>query len=175
MRIRTNLLALASSLALVSCAATQKQPQPSRALAVDCSGLSGDAVSSVYAPGNIKKVKTLYRQEFIARAIQPVFVSGAELQIPAQPGMTDAYLERELSCHAAWGPRAGTHDAVDPLSVRGVDDVDVKSVGGTTRIAITSMDRDAAKQIVQHARSLAAGGTVSVEQLSATTPANRSF
>lgn len=166
MRIGITTLAVGSALTFVGCAGGLEHQRTSPKLSVDCSGLTGNAVAQLYAPGTVQNVKPLYRREFRARAIQPVFVSGAELQIPAQAGMTDAYLERVLSCHAARSGAASEH-AVDPLRVHGVENVDVRSKGPMTSISITSTDRAAAKQILQHARSLGESGTVSVQQLSA--------
>jgi hypothetical protein len=178
MRIHIGALALGlgSALALGACAGTQKPALSPRLASTDCAGVSSDSVAQLYAPGTIKEVTPLYRKRFVARAIQPIYPSGAMVSIPAQPGMTDAYLERALSCHAASHARTGTTDAADPLAVSGIDDVDVKSVGSRTQITITSTDSKAARQIVQHAKTLQqSGGSVSVEQLSFAVPAAGKF
>ena len=154
MRIGIATLAVGSALTFVGCAGSQEHHRVASQLSADCSGLSGDAVAQVYAAGTVQNVKPVYRREFRARAIRPVFVSGAELQIPAQPAMTDAYLERALSCHAARDARAASEHAADPLRVQGVENVDVRSLGPVTSISITSTDQAAAKQILQHARTL---------------------
>lgn len=168
MRMQTISFVLGSALLLTACAGGQKR-QPSPQLSADCSRLASDAAAPLYAAGNIKKVTPLYRTEFIARAIQPTFVAGAEIQIPAHD-VHDAYLERALRCRAA-SPGVGLSDvAADPLRVQGVENVRVRSKGQMTHIAITSTDKAAAKQILQHARTLQeSGGTVEVQQLSANT------
>ncbi|MFT3924219.1 MAG: hypothetical protein QM778_16915 [Myxococcales bacterium] len=174
MRTKTASLALGSVLLLAACAGTQKRSQPSQLAWVDCTNVSGDAVAALYAPGNIKKVRALYRKEFIARAIQPEYVAGAEIQIPAQPGMHDAYMQRELSCHARKG--TGPDASVDPLRVQGVDSVAVRSKGHMTHISITSTDHAAAKKILRQAESLhESSGSVTVDQLSAGTPGHSAF
>jgi hypothetical protein len=174
MRIELGALTIGSALVFGACAGTQSK-QVSAPRTVDCSGVSSDAVAQLYAPGNVKKVTTLYRKEFVARAIQPVFVSGAKLTIPAQPNTSDAYMERALSCHAVARARMTTGGA-DPLSVEGVQNVRVESVGPMTEISITSTNRHAAKQIVQHAQALEqSGGSVSVQQLSLATPQSAAF
>lgn len=159
-------LVLGISVLLGACAGAQKPAPYNVAAGLDCKGVSGDAVAQLYAPTGVKRVETLYRKEFIARAIQPTFVSGAALHVPAQPGMTAAYMQRALSCHAA--QTASVDSRPDPLRVAGVEQISVRESGAMMRVAITSNNREVAKQIVQQAEALRdARGDVTVEQLSA--------
>ncbi len=155
-------LALGVGLLMGACAGAQKPAQINVAN-LDCKGVSAGATEQL---ANVTKVETLYRTEFRARAIQPRFISGAALHVPAQPGVSAAYLERALSCHAA---QTASHDGrPDPLRVAGVEQVQVRETGAMMRVAITSRDTEAAKQIVKQAEALQnARGEVSVQQLSA--------
>jgi hypothetical protein len=154
--------------ALCACASTTSQP---RIAASRCSGLqSVESVRALYAPGNIRKVEPIYTTQILARAIQPTYVSGANVYVDAQPGLHEGYVERVLSCHAASG---SAEDPRDPLIARGVADVDVSNAGTMLRIAIRGTDRAAGKDIWQRARALYARGEVSVEQLSALSPKPR--
>lgn len=150
------------SAALSACASAAPQP---RIAATNCSGLQSVAsIRALYEPGNIQKVEPIYTTQILARAIQPTYVSGANVYVSAQPGLHEAYVERALSCHAATG---SAEDPRDPLIARGVVDVDVSSAGTMLRIAIRGADRAAGKDIWQRARALHDRGEVSVEQLSA--------
>lgn len=161
-----DMLAIGAALTLWGCAATQ-QPAGQTALVAkaDCAGLSDDAtVATLYRPGNIAKIEPTYRQEFHARAIQPVYVSGARLYVPAERGMTDVYLERVLSCHVT---SAASAQPNDPLRAGRIADVDVDERGPMMRIEITGTDRSAGKAIWERAQALyQQRGDVSVEQLS---------
>jgi hypothetical protein len=162
MRIRSAILALAVAATAAGCATTQ-QPR-SVAGGADCSGLDGAALAGLYAPDKVRKVEPTYRQVFLARAIQPRYVSGARIYVPAEPGMHEAYLERALSCRAA---SLRSQHATDPLAVEGVTDIDVRAVGPTMRISIMGVDRSAGRAIWDRARALHRQGDVSVEQLAA--------
>ena len=168
MRMRTmttTLMTLAAALAVTACGAATQQ-RPTQVATSGCDGLGdvGATVASVYAAGNIEEVKPIYRKEFLARALQPRYVAGAALYVPAQEGMHGAYLQRVLSCHAVG---AGDH-AADPLRVEGVRRVDVREQGARMRIAISGEGRAAGKAILARARALQTQtSSVSVEQLSA--------
>jgi hypothetical protein len=166
MKSGTTLLAL--SLMVGGCAAgTQMHASAPAAVGTQCAGLQDidREVAALYAPGNVERVQPLYHTEFFARAIQHRSVAGAELYVPAQRGMNDAYVERMLSCHAASG--ANVHPN-DPLRVANVRGVDVKSVGPRLVISITGADRQSGKEILERARALHGESTqVDVRQLSA--------
>jgi len=164
MRIATSCVAALMSTALCACAAAT--PQPRIASAASCSGLqTGETVRALYAPGNIRKVEPIQTTQFLARAIQPTYIAGANLYVAAQPGLHEAYVERVLSCHAASGRAVSPHD---PLVAKGVSDVDVSPAGSMLRISITGVNREAGKDIWRRARALhELRGEVSVEQISA--------
>ena len=163
MRIATLCTAALMSAALCACATATQQP---RMASTNCSGLqASETVRSLYAPGNIQKVEPIQTTQFLARAIQPTYIAGANLYVAAQPGLHEAYVERVLSCHAAQGTAVNAHD---PLLAQGVSDVDVSPAGSMLRISITGANRAAGKDIWRRARALQElRGEVSVEQLSA--------
>jgi hypothetical protein len=163
MRIATFCAVALLSTALCACATASPQP---RIASANCAGLpSTGAVRELLAPGNIQSVEPIHTTQFLARAIQPTYVSGANLYVLAQPGLNEAYVERVLTCHAASGTAVSAHD---PLLAEGVTDVDVSAQGPTLRIAILGANRAAGKDILRRARALQQlRGEVSVEQLSA--------
>ena len=78
------------SAALGACASAAPQP---RMAAANCSGLqSVEPVRALYAPANIRKVEPIYTTQILARAIQPTYVSGANVYVSAQPGLNEAYV-----------------------------------------------------------------------------------
>lgn len=159
------LLALGFASLTLGCAGAQKPPTALVAR-TDCAGLGADpAISALYSRAKVQHVAPVYRQEFVARAIQPRYVAGTELYVAAEAGLHPAYVERALTCRAAQG--AG-HDPNDPLLARGVADVDVSARGPSLRIAITGVDRASGNEIWRRASELAAPrGDVAVEQLAA--------
>ena len=161
MRIRSTLFAFGAALALAGCASSQ-QAKPSQTALSDCSGLGERTATDLYA-GKIKHVEPIHRQEFLARAIQPRYVSGANLYIAAEPGMTRAYLERVLTCHATSGASSLQSD---PLRADGVVKIGVSEVGPSMRIAVEGGDRRSGADIWERAVALRnQQGAVSVQQL----------
>jgi hypothetical protein len=155
----SKIAALALGLGLAGCASGHPQGPTSVAM-LDCANLTSPA-ADLYGPGKVKHVEPTYRQEFLARAIQPRRLVGANLYVPAEPGMTPAYAERVLACHAS---ASGPAQANDPLRVDGAK-VRVSMAGPSMRIAITGKTHDAGREIWQRAQTLVRD-QVTVEQLS---------
>jgi hypothetical protein len=165
MRTPQILVAVALTSSLVGCAA-QSALRPSQLALSDCATLNADqTVAALYSPGKVRSVEPTYKQQFLARAIQPRFVSGAALYLPAEPGVASAYLQRALTCHAA--STTSIHPS-DPLRVAGVTTVTVSEAGPTMRISIQGDDRASGAAIWERAQILREQrGEVSVQQLSA--------
>jgi hypothetical protein len=165
MQHRATLWGLACAL-VGACASSQ--PAHLAINRTDCATASSSVpVEALYAPGNIKHIEPIQRQQFVTRAIQPSYTAGVKLYVPAEPGMHPAYVERVLSCHAAGG---GVAHPNDPLRAPGVRDVDVAASGPLLRISIEGADRGAGKAIWQRAQALhRQGSSVDVQQLSAAT------
>ncbi|MET0340991.1 MAG: hypothetical protein ABW252_08310 [Polyangiales bacterium] len=146
-------------------ASAQRAPQ--QVAGVQCGGITdaGGQATALYEPSNVERVEPIYRTEHIARAVQPRYISGARIYVPAQQGQTQAYLERVLSCHAA--AKSDGHPN-DPLRVANVRDIDVETRGARFVIDVQGADRTAGKEIWQRARALRdPSANVEVRQLSA--------
>ncbi|MGD8861911.1 MAG: hypothetical protein PVI30_18010 [Myxococcales bacterium] len=155
---------------LAGCAANTSQQGSSTAISHNCAGIEdvSGQVADLYA-NKVSAVKPVHEKIFLARAIQPEVVTGAELYVPAEPGMSGAYLDRLMSCHAGSGV-ASAHPN-DPVRVAGVERVDVDEVGSNYRITVTGEDREAGRAIWRSAEQLGrSGGSVRVQQLAAAIP-----
>jgi hypothetical protein len=160
-------LAVGLAAALGACGAASQTQGTTQVAGARCGALVDveRQVADLYASGQVERVEPLYRQQFVARAIQPRYVAGAKLYVPAEQGWSQPYLERVLSCHAA--SQATLHPN-DPLRVDNIDSVDVATSGAHFVVTIAGADRTAGKQILQRARALQAPSSkVDVRQLSA--------
>jgi len=176
MTIKRTLVAVGTAVALTACSAATRPAQAPTTLArASCGGIADldQEVSNLYASG-VTRVDKLYLDDpkgaapnTRAGTAQPArYMAGATLYVPAERGVSSAYLERVLSCHAA-GRTASGHDQ-DPLRVAGVQDVNVREAGPELRIAIAGANADAGEAILQRARALSSrSGRVEVQQLSA--------
>ena len=150
-----------------ACGATTQQASSTVARGASCDQVQNleQQVAQVYDLARVRHAEPLYTQRFVARAIQPREVSGAELYVDAEAGVSQPYLERVLSCHAAGSSAAHPND---PLRAQNVRDVDVRVQGKHFVIAVHGADRHAGREIWQKAQALLqGGGNVEVQQLSA--------
>lgn len=167
MKLHATVLAVGLTSILGGCAASQSQAH-SQVAASSCAGLSDvdRHVAELYAPGQIERVEPLQRREFLARSIERSYVAGAKLYVPAQQGVSQPYLERVLSCHAA--AQTSQHPN-DPLRVTAIESIDVSTAGSRFVVSIAGANRSAGKEIWQRARALHdTSSQVEVRQLSAT-------
>lgn len=175
MRRHGIVMAVGLALAIGGCGVAAQTRANTQIAGAQCGAISDldQQVAALYAPGNVDRVEPMYRTQFVARAVQPRFVSGAKLYVPAQQGMSQGYLERVLSCHAA--SQSASHPN-DPLRVANVRDVDVQARGQRFVIQIEGADRKAGGEIYQRARALRAPASqVEVRQLSAVPGAGASL
>jgi hypothetical protein len=166
MRRHGIVMAVGLALAIGGCSAAAQSRANPQIAGIQCEAIPDldRQVAELYTPGNVHRVEPTYRTQFVARAVQPRYVSGAKLYVPAQQGVSQGYLERVLSCHAA--SQAGSHPN-DPLRVANVRDVDVEARGQRFVIQIEGADRRAGGEIYQRARALRDPSTeVEVRQLS---------
>lgn len=150
-----------------ACGATTQQSASTVARGASCSQVENldQQVAQVYDVARVKNAKPIYTQRFVARAIQPRELTGAELYIDAQPGVSQPYLERVLSCHAAGSSVAHPND---PLRASNVRDVDVRVQGSQFVVAVHGADKQSGREIWKKAKALLqGGGNVEVQQLSA--------
>jgi len=148
--------------------ASMAQPQANTQIAsTHCASLQDvdRKVADLAGAGQVARVEPVHRQQFFARALQPKYVAGAELYVPAQQGWSAPYLDRVLSCHAA--SQASTHPN-DPLRVANLESIAVKASGSHFVVSILGKDPAAGKEIYQRAQALRdPAGQVDVRQLSA--------
>lgn len=157
-----------AGLAATGCAATQ-HPATTVAATASCERIADleQQVARVYDADRVRHVAPVYRSKFLARAIQPRYIAGAELYLDAEPGVTQPYLQRMLSCHAAGDSAAHPND---PLRAANVEAVNVRVQGHRFVVAVTGADAQAGKQIWQRAEALRTpAARVEVQQLSAAT------
>lgn len=161
---------------LAGCAAQTSQPVQSPVARGTCHGLGDvqDRVAALYDVGAIRKAEPIYRKEFVVRAYQPRYVSGAKLYVQADHETNAAHLERVLSCHAV-ASRTVEHPN-DPFRAEGVQKISVRTAGSMFQISVVGENREAGRAIWSRARSITereAG--VEVEQLSAAPAARGSL
>ena len=159
-------MAVGLALAIGGCSAAAQSRATPQVAGVQCGAITDldRHVAELYTPGNVSRVEPVYRTQFVARAVQPRYVSGAKLYVPAQQGVSQGYLERVLSCHEASQSSAHPND---PLRVANVRDVDVQARGQRFVIQIEGADRKSGGEIYQRARALRDPATsVEVRQLS---------
>ena len=150
-----------------ACAAATQPRETARVSGLRCASLEGSErqVAELLRPGNVSKVEALQHEVNYYGDVQPLYIAGAKLYVPAEPGLSEAYLARALSCHAAQ-TASGVQHPNDPLRVAGVHRVDVRSSGQTFEIAIIGVDRDAGEAIWQRTQALRDASTqIQVEQL----------
>ena len=163
------------ALAVGGCGAAAQTQTSSQLAGVQCASLSDvdRQVAEILAPGNIERVEPVYRTEFVARAIQNRYLAGADVLVPAQQGMSQGYVERVLTCHAAAHAAA---PSADPLTVANLRDVAVSPRGQRLVIRIEGSDRASGKAVWERARALHDRATnVEVRQLSAAPTATQNF
>jgi len=88
---------------------------------------------------------------------------GTNLYVHAAPGDSSEYLERVLSCHAAYGRPVGRNDPFHPQSGRVVR-VKVSPAGSGYEVRVVGQDSDTDDEIWQRSRQLTYS-TVHTEQL----------
>jgi hypothetical protein len=164
--LETGLVA-AIIIAGTACGASTQRTSSTVARGASCNQLQNldQQVAQLYDTSRVKHAEPIYTERFLARAIQPRELVGAELFVNAEPGVSQPYLERVLSCHAA---QASSNRPNDPLSTENISNLAVRVQGGQFVIAVTGADRQASQQIWQKAQALLkSGGHIEVQQLSA--------
>lgn len=163
---RSALIAVFAVLGSAGCATTSQQIASNRVAGSRCEALSGldQHVQHWLAASNIERIKPAYHEVLHFAGPKPTYVEGAEIYIPAEAGMNQAYLERAFSCYAASSSHAL---ATDPLHSKGVRSVVAREAGQSFRVSILGVDREAGEEIWKRTQALRnAGVRVEVRQLS---------
>jgi hypothetical protein len=169
--LETSLVAAVIALG-AACGASTQQASSTVARGASCDRVENldQQVAQVYDLARVRHAAPIYTQRFLARAIQPREVIGAELYVNAEAGVSQPYLERVLSCHAAGASAAHPND---PLRAQNIRDLDVRVQGHQFVISVMGADRNAGREIWQKARALTQPGSVEVQQLSAGSTATK--
>ncbi len=158
-----SLVAGACGALAMSCASNRAEPQVASEAGCQKLGDTSQVVATELAP------EVVYGADRVA-AERPVSVTGTQpgtaLYLHAAPGMSQEYLERVLSCHAAYGRQLNGADPFHPESGR-VTSVTVSSAGSGYEVRVVGQNSRTDDEIWQRARELAYS-TVRVEQLAST-------
>ena len=170
-------MAFGTALAAVGCGAANQTHATARAAVTgaSCAGLTDveRQVADLYSAGNLDRVEPVFRDEWKARAIQLRYVAGAKLYVTAPAGVSEAYLDRVLSCHASAGSSVHPND---PLQGAALKTISVSALGQRFVIRVEGVDRAAGQTIWQHAEALRDQSTrVEVRQLSESTGRSSRF
>jgi hypothetical protein len=148
----------------ISCASSHGQPREVAAGA-GCRSL-GDASQTVATALSPEAVYGADRVD-VDRAISVTGTQpGSVVYLRATPGMSQEYLERVLSCHAAYGHAVGPSDPFHPQGGN-VARVQVASAGAGYAVRVVGENRRTDDEIWRRARDLAYS-TVQAEQLAST-------
>lgn len=167
--MKTLIIATATALGAVACA-NSATPSANTATGgqLACSQLPAESAQLrdlVLTPGATNGATAVTETRVIARAHQPTVVVGAEVSLPAPQGVTQQYLERVLTCHAASGAAAHAADPFHPTA-GAVKDVAIRSHGGTFAIQIRGENPATGREILARAQALTTpAADVTVEQV----------
>jgi hypothetical protein len=162
--LKTSFIAGIVSALAISCASSHGQPREIAASA-GCRSL-GDASQTVAAVLSPEVVYGAERVDVDRRISVTGTQPGSLLYLRATSGMSQEYLERVLSCHAAYGRAISASDPFHPQS-GGVAQVQVASSGPGYSVRVVGEDARTDREIWRRARELAYS-TVQAEQLAST-------
>ncbi len=158
-------IAGAVSALAISCASSQGHPHEVAAGA-GCRSL-GDASQTVATVLSPEVVNGADRVDVDRRISVTGTQPGSVLYLRATPAMSREYLERVLSCHAAYGRAVGPSDPFHPEGGN-VAGVEVASAGAGYAVRVVGENRRTDDEIWRRAHDLAYS-TVQAEQLASTT------
>jgi hypothetical protein len=150
----------------ISCASTQMSGQEIAAGA-GCRSLgdTSQTVATVLSPESVYAADRLQPTRAVSvTGTQP----GSVLYVHAAPGTSREYLERVLSCHAAYGRAVGANDPFHPQS-GAVKEVEVDSSGAGYAVRVVGDDARTDDEIWHRARDLSYS-TVQAEQIASSAP-----
>lgn len=151
------------------CATTSHQTASHQVAGTRCASLSDldERVHQLLAASNIERVTPAYHEVPHFDGPKPLYVEGAEIYIPAEQGLNEAYVERALSCYAA--SASGTGQAHHPLRADGIRSISAREAGQALRVTIRGVDRKAGEEIWKRTQALRnPAGTIEIRQLSST-------
>jgi hypothetical protein len=158
---KTSFVAGAVGALAIACASSHGQPREV-AESAGCRSL-GDASQTVASVLSPDVVYGAHRADVDRRVSVTGTQPGSVLYLRATPGMSQEYLERVLSCHAAYGRAVNASDPFHPQSGN-VADVQVASSGASYAVRVVGENQRTDEEIWHRARDLAYS-TVRAEQL----------
>lgn len=154
-----------AALTLAACASASQKPSVAAGSACSTLPNAQAEAAALYETGVMHAAKPVEKKEFVARAIQPTRTYGADVYVAAREGMTEQYVQRVLSCHAANGSAAHPNDPLHPTQGQ-LTELSVRSAGSNLAIRIVGDSPSTGQEIWQRAQALtSSGGQVSVEQV----------
>lgn len=164
---RIHLTLVGAVLAAAGCATTSHELASHQVAGTRCASITNldQRVDQLLAASNIERMAPAYHEVPHFDGPRPLYIEGAEIYIPAEAGINEAYLERALSCYAAADGGAG--QAHHPLRAPGIRSISARESGQTFRVSIRGVDRKAGAEIWKRAQALRnASGTIEIRQLS---------
>ena len=141
-------------LALTSCASGPSIASQQRTLAVGTCDSQRDTAAearAIIAAGKAERVEPVRSTMQHPGGGMPLQMVGAELTVPAEPGLREPYIERVLSCYAS---TVASTNPGDPLQMDDIGDVSVRSTGDSFRVIVVGIDVDSGDEIGRRARAL---------------------
>jgi hypothetical protein len=163
---RIALITLGAVLGVAGCASSSEQVARNRITGTQCEALTDldQRVQQLLTPSNIERVEPAYYEVPHFAGPRPLYVAGADIYIPAEAGINQAYLERVLSCYAASSSRED--HAHDPLRAQGIRSISARESGQTFRVSIRGVDQASGKEIWKRAQALRKpAATIEIRQL----------
>jgi hypothetical protein len=163
---RFALITLGAMLAAAGCATTSQQLASERVTGTRCESITNldQRVQQLLAASNIERVTPAYLEVPHFDGPKPLYVEGAEIYIPAEAGINEAYLERALSCYAA--ASSASDQSQHPLRADGIRSISARESGQTFRVSIRGVDRKAGQEIWKRTQALRnTSGTIEIRQL----------
>lgn len=162
-------IAGACALALFGCSSSSGHPAVAASAGCHRLGDTSQTTASLLTPDRVYAAE---QSPMITPHRTPSARPGTDLYVRATPGMSGEYLERTLSCHAAYGRAVNPNDPFHPDSGE-VTEVNVQSAGTGYVVRVSGDDRKTNDEIWRRARTLTSPGSASVEQVASSGAAER--
>ena len=126
-----------------------------------CSDAASELDTRLLTPGIVQSAEPLYAVVQTKHGIERRLM-GAQLRVPAQPGLTAEWLERTLKCHGARRTLSAEQSpAASPYFLpNGWVEIAVETNGDGFNVHLRGEDREASQQILDRAKAftVAIGG-----------------
>lgn len=145
--------------AAVACAGAPVRNDPVAAAAATEQAHCGQGLAEdprIFAPDVVAGVAPVMRSHRMGKS-EPEVLAGVEIAIPAQPGLTTAWITRNLICHQAHQLLRQAADSQDAYWLPGAWlEFDVHSRGDVFLVDIYAADPDSANAVLTRSRAFVA-------------------